>query len=51
VVHPAAMWAGMMSPEQLAATGVQPSLVRFAVGLEDVEDLKADIAQALESIT
>jgi cystathionine beta-lyase/cystathionine gamma-synthase len=51
VVHPAAMWAGMMTPEQLAATGVQPSLVRYGVGLEDVEDLKADIAQALEAIT
>jgi cystathionine beta-lyase/cystathionine gamma-synthase len=50
VVHPAAMWAGMMTPEQLAATGVQPSLVRYGVGLEDVEDLKADIAQALEAI-
>jgi cystathionine beta-lyase/cystathionine gamma-synthase len=51
VVHPAAMWAGMMTPEQLAATSVQPSLVRYGVGLEDVEDLKADIAQALEAIT
>ena len=50
VVHPAAMWAGMMSTEQLQTSGVKPSLVRFAVGLEDVRDIIADLEQALRTV-
>jgi methionine-gamma-lyase len=50
IVHPAAMWAGMMTPAQLEMSGVKPSLVRYAVGLEDPRDLIADIQRALEII-
>lgn len=48
-VHPAAMWAGMMTDEQLAASGVPPGLIRFAVGFEDSDDLVTDIFSALDA--
>lgn len=37
----------LQSDEAIAASGVQPGLVRFSVGLEDVDDLIADLAQGL----
>ncbi|HKG11806.1 MAG TPA: aminotransferase class I/II-fold pyridoxal phosphate-dependent enzyme [Pyrinomonadaceae bacterium] len=48
VVHPAAMWGGYMTAEQLRAKGLSDSLVRVSVGLEDERDLLTDFAQALE---
>ena len=50
VVHPAAMWALQLTPEQQRATGISESLVRISVGLEDTKDLLADFAQALQTI-
>jgi cystathionine beta-lyase/methionine-gamma-lyase len=47
VVHTAAMWAGTMNDAQMVAAGIAPNLVRFSVGLEHVDDLKADIEAAL----
>lgn len=47
-VHTAAMWAGSMNDEQMRAAGIAPNFVRLSVGLENIEDLKADFAQALE---
>ncbi len=35
------------SPEQLALAGVEPGMMRFSIGVEDAEDLIADIEQAL----
>lgn len=49
VVHPAAMWGGYMTAEQLRAKGLSDSLVRVSVGLEDERDLLADFARALDS--
>jgi len=37
------------SPEERAAIGISDNLVRFAVGLEDVDDLIADLAQAIDA--
>ncbi|HVF73032.1 MAG TPA: PLP-dependent aspartate aminotransferase family protein [Chthoniobacterales bacterium] len=51
LVHPAAMWAESLTGEQRAAMDVSDSLVRISTGLEDEEDLLADFAQALDSIT
>ncbi len=39
-----------MTDEQLKEAGVQPDLIRFSVGIENAEDIIADIAQALEHI-
>ncbi len=50
VVHPAAMWALQLTPEQQQASGISESLVRISVGLEDEKDLIEDFAQALEKL-
>ena len=47
VIHPATTTHRQMSDEQLIAAGVQPDLIRFSVGIENVEDILADIEQAL----
>lgn len=48
VLHPASHTHRQLSDEQLIAAGVQPDLIRFSVGIEDIEDLLADVEQALE---
>ncbi len=49
VLHPASHTHRQLSDEQLIAAGVQPDLIRFSVGIEDAEDIIADIEQALKS--
>ena len=49
VIHPASTTHQQLSAEEQAATGVTPDYVRLSIGLEDVEDIKADIDQALNS--
>lgn len=46
--HPASMTHSKMSKEARESCGISDGLVRFAVGIEDVEDIKADLEQALE---
>lgn len=46
--HPASMTHSTYTPEERAAHGISEGLVRLSVGLEDVQDILADIAQALE---
>lgn len=48
--HPASMTHSKMSKESREAAGISDGLVRFAVGIEDVEDIKADLEQALSRI-
>ena len=50
VQHPASMTHANYTPEQRAAAGISDALVRISVGLEDVEDIVADIDQALEQV-
>ena len=47
VLHPASATHRQLTDEQLAAAGINPGLVRFSVGLEHVDDIIADIEQAL----
>ncbi|MTI94292.1 MAG: aminotransferase class I/II-fold pyridoxal phosphate-dependent enzyme [Firmicutes bacterium] len=47
VVHPFAMTHRSYSPEELAAAGLTPSMIRLSIGLEAVEDILADLDQAL----
>ena len=49
VLHPASHTHRQLSDEQLLAAGVQPDLIRFSVGIEDAEDIIADIEQALNN--
>jgi O-acetylhomoserine (thiol)-lyase len=48
VIHPASTTHQQLTPEQQQATGVTADYIRLSIGLEDVEDIIADIAQALE---
>ncbi len=47
IVHPATTTHGRLSPEQKADAGITENLIRVAVGLEDIGDLKADLARGL----
>ena len=47
VIHPASTTHSQLTPAELEETGATPDYVRLSVGLEDVEDIKADIDQAL----
>lgn len=49
IAHPAAMWAGSFSEEELIAKGILPNLVRLSVGIEDASDLIGDISAALDA--
>ena len=48
--HPALMTHGSIPPETRSALGITDSLVRLSVGVENVEDLKADLRTALAAI-
>lgn len=48
VLHPASHTHRQLSDEQLREAGVAPDLIRLSVGIEDVEDILADIRQALD---
>ncbi|MDI6942564.1 bifunctional o-acetylhomoserine/o-acetylserine sulfhydrylase [Microbacterium barkeri] len=47
VIHPASTTHSQLTPEQQLTSGVTPGLVRLSIGLENVDDLKADLEQAL----
>ena len=47
VIHPASTTHQQLTTEEQAATGVTADFLRLSVGIEDVEDIKADIDQAL----
>jgi methionine-gamma-lyase len=50
VEHPASMTHASISPEDRRTAGFSDGLVRYSVGIEDVEDLIADLRQALDAI-
>ncbi len=50
VLHPASTTHRQLSDAQLEECGVDPSLIRFSVGIEDASDIIADIEQAIASI-
>ncbi len=47
VIHPASTTHQQLTEAEQAATGVTPDFIRMSVGIEDAEDLKADLDQAL----
>jgi O-acetylhomoserine (thiol)-lyase len=49
VIHPASTTHQQLTPEEQKKTGVTPDAVRLAIGTEDIEDLIADLQQALEA--
>ncbi len=48
VLHPASSTHRQLSDEQLVQAGIDPGLIRFSVGIENIEDIIDDIKQALE---
>ncbi len=49
VLHPASHTHRQLTDEQLLSAGIAPDLIRLSVGIEDADDLIADIAQAIEA--
>lgn len=49
VLHPASTTHRQLTDEQLVAAGINPGMVRFSTGLEHIDDIIADIKQALEA--
>jgi O-acetylhomoserine (thiol)-lyase len=43
VIHPASTTHSQLSPEEQATAGVHPGLVRLSVGIENINDIKADL--------
>jgi cystathionine gamma-lyase len=50
IEHPALMTHGSIPPEQRVALGIDDTLIRLSVGIEDLEDLREDLAAALNHI-
>ena len=50
VIHPASTTHQQLTPQEQQKTGVTPDFIRLSIGLENVEDIIADINQALEKI-
>jgi cystathionine gamma-lyase len=50
IEHPALMTHGSIPAEQRAALGIDDTLVRLSVGVEELEDLKGDLAVALDDV-
>ncbi|SDD08541.1 O-acetylhomoserine aminocarboxypropyltransferase/cysteine synthase family protein [Natrinema hispanicum] len=51
VIHPASTTHGQLSPEEREEAGVTEDLIRLSVGIEDPEDILADLEQAIEAAT
>jgi O-acetylhomoserine (thiol)-lyase len=47
--HPASTTHRQMSPQELQAAGVRPEMIRLSIGIEHIDDIIADLDQALES--
>jgi O-acetylhomoserine (thiol)-lyase len=47
-IHPASTTHSQLTPDEQLATGVSPSYVRLSVGLEHIDDIMADLSQALD---
>ena len=47
ITHPATTTHGRLTDEERQEAGIQPGLIRIAVGLEDIEDIKADLQRGL----
>ena len=50
IAHPATTSHGRLSPQERENAGIRDSLIRVAVGLEDIADLKADLSRGLQAL-
>ena len=47
VIHPASTTHSQMTTEELSASGIKPNTIRLSIGLENINDILRDLAQAL----
>ena len=50
IIHPASTTHQQLNAEEQASAGVSQDLIRLSVGIEDLEDLKADLEAAFSEI-
>ncbi len=50
-IHPASTTHRQLTPDQLTAAGIRPETIRLSIGIEHVDDLIADLDQALDAAT
>ncbi|MFT8949650.1 MAG: PLP-dependent transferase, partial [Liquorilactobacillus hordei] len=50
IIHPASTTHAQLNEEELEKAGITPDLIRISVGIENAEDLIADLQQALDNI-
>ena len=50
ISHPATMTHASVPPDRRAAIGITDGLVRISAGIEDIDDLKEDLVQALDAV-
>lgn len=50
IIHPATTTHEQLSPEEKAAAGVEPGLLRISLGIEHIDDIRADLAQAFTKV-
>ena len=48
--HPASTTHRQLTPQELAQAGVKEETVRLSIGIEHIDDLRADLEQALEAV-
>lgn len=51
VVHPATMWQAILKADQVRDAAMSPGLVRLSAGVEETDDLVADVIQSLDALT
>jgi O-acetylhomoserine (thiol)-lyase len=50
IIHPASTTHSQLSDEELVRAGIGPDFVRLAIGIEDIDDILADLHQALAQV-
>ena len=50
-IHPASTTHSQLEAEEQMAAGVSPGYVRLSVGIEHIDDILADLSQALDAVT
>ncbi len=49
IIHPASTTHQQLTPEEQNATGVTDEYIRLSIGIEDIEDIKTDLEQAIKA--
>ncbi|HPD44206.1 MAG TPA: PLP-dependent transferase, partial [Dysgonamonadaceae bacterium] len=50
VIHPATTTHAQLNDEELKAAGVTPDMIRLSIGIENIDDILADLEQALANV-